>query len=150
MGAHRSMAVWSIVVLLLSAQTAAAQSGSALLAAARNHDKNNATVRARLDKPVDRDTASPLGRAGASVNVPRARLLHIDVNTRAMPVIRRSKGPRRASRARWCACPSKSLRIDLAATHRPTTAGIADTTRAASATINRGPPAPDSLQKLEG
>jgi hypothetical protein len=149
MGADRSMAVWSIVVLLLSVPTAAAQSGAPLLDAAKNHDGNKATVRARLEKSVDRDTASLPTGTGARVNVARAHLPHIDVNARAKPVIRRGRAPRRSSRARWCACSSKSPRFDAANNRGQTTTAIAVTIHPASATISRGPPAPGSLQKLE-
>jgi hypothetical protein len=149
MGANtRSMGVWSIVVLLLSACTAAAPSAR-LVDAAKNQNQDQATVRGLLEKSVDLDTASLLTRTGASVNVAPAHLLHIGVSARAMPVIRRGRAPRRSSRARWCGLSSRTPRIDAANKPGQTTAAIALTIRPASATIGRGPPAPGSLQKLE-
>lgn len=133
MGANtRSMGVWSIVVLLLSASTAAAQSAPAL-----------------LHKSVDPDSTSLQTRTGASVNVARAHLLHIGVSARAMPVIRRGRAPRRSSRARWCGLSSRTPPIDAATKRGQTTTAIAVTIRPAGATVSRGPPAPGSLQKLE-
>ena len=71
MGGNRSMGVWSIVVLLLSASTAAAQSAP-LVNAVKNQDQ--ATVRPLLEKSVNLDTDSLPTRTGARVN-PGARTL---------------------------------------------------------------------------
>jgi len=146
MGGNRSMGVWSIVVLLLSASTAAAQSAP-LVNAVKNQDQ--ATVRPLLEKSVNLDTDSLPTRTGARVNVARAHLLHIDVGVRAMPAMRRGRAPRRSSRARWCGLWSRTPRIDAANKRGQTTTAIAVPIRPARATISRGPPAPGSLQKLE-
>jgi hypothetical protein len=147
MGANRSMGVWSIVVLLLSASTAAAQ--PPLVNAVKNQDQDQATVRPPLEKSLNLDTDSLPTRTGARVNVARAHLLHIDVGARAMPAMRRGRAPRRSSRARWCGLWSRTPRIDAANKRGQTTTAIAVPIRPANATISRGPPAPGSLQKLE-
>lgn len=144
----RSMRVWSIAVLLLSASTAAAQ-GAPLLDAVKSQGQDKASVRVVPEKSVDLATASLPTRAGARLNAARARLPHIDVNARARPAMRRGRAPRRSSRARWSGVSSRTARIDLANQRRQAATAIADTVRVATATISRGPPAPGLLQKLE-